>query len=115
MSSWRIGLGRSSTIVLAAATILCLHPRRIAAQDLQAKPASTDRPDAAPCSLLDEKSQPSSQDVTGECLPDTPLPAGQAQEQAQDSGAPSVQPAVQQPNQLPPTLTRTPLTGQDKF
>jgi hypothetical protein len=118
MSSWRIGLGRSSTIVLAAATILCLHPRRIAAQDLQAKPASTDRPDAAPCSLLDEKSKPASQDVTGDSLPDAPLPAGQAQEQAQDSAATSVQTAVQQPNQLsvlPPTLTRTPLTGQDKF
>ncbi|HSZ02126.1 MAG TPA: hypothetical protein VK788_21695 [Terriglobales bacterium] len=118
MSSWRIGLRRSSTIVLVAATILCLHPRPIAAQDLQAKPASTDRPDAAPCSLLDEKSKPASQDVTGDSLPDAPLPAGQAQEQAQDSAATSVQTAVQQANQLsvlPPTLTRTPLTGQDKF
>lgn len=118
MSYWRIGPGRSSTIVLVAATILCLYPRPIAAQDLQAKPASTDRPDAAPSSVLDEKSQPTSQDVTGDSLPDAPLPAGQAPEQAQDFAAPSVQTAVQQPNQLPvlpPTLTGTPLTGQDKF
>ena len=110
MSYWRIGPGRSFTIVVVAATILCLHPRPIAAQDLQAKPASTDRPDAAPCSLLDEKSKPASQDVTDDSLPDAPLPAGQAQEQAQDSAATSVQTAVQQPNQLsvlPPTLTRT--------
>lgn len=118
MSYWRIGVGRSSTIVLAAATILCLHPRAVAAQDLQTKPASTDRPDAAASSVLDEKSQLTSQDVTGHCLPDAPLPAGQAQEQAEDSATPSVQTAAQQPNQLPvlpPTLTRTPLTGQDKF
>jgi hypothetical protein len=116
--SWRIGLGRSSTIVFVTATLLCLHPRPIAAQDLQAKPASTDRPDAAPSPVLDEKSQPTGQDVTGDCLPDAPLPAGQAEEQAQDSATPSVQTAVQQTNQLPvlpPTLTRTPLTGQDKF
>jgi hypothetical protein len=69
MSYWRIGLGRSSTIVLVAATILCLHPRPIAAQDLQTKPASTDRPDAAPSSVLDEKS-PTSHDVAGDSLPD---------------------------------------------
>ena len=115
MSYWRTGLGRSSTTVLVAATILCLHPRSVAAQDLQAKPASPNRPDAAPSSVFDEKSQPTGQD---DSLPDAPLAAGQVQEQAQDSAAPSVQTALQQPNELPvlpPTLTRTPLTGQDKF
>jgi hypothetical protein len=114
MSYWRIGLGRSSIIVSVAATILCLHPRPIAAQDLQAKPASTDRPDAAPSCVLDEKSQPTTQELTGDSL----LPVGQAHDQAQDSAVSLVQTAVQQPNQLPvlpPTLTRTPLTGQDKL
>jgi hypothetical protein len=73
MSYWRISFGRSSTVVLVAAAILCLRPRP--AQDLQAKPASTDRPDVAPSSVLDEKRQLTGQDVTGDSLPDAP-PAG---------------------------------------
>jgi len=92
MTYCRIGSGRSCSIVLFATTIFCFHPRSIAAQNLKAKPASTDR---GP-------------------LPDAPMPKGQEQKQDQNAVAPS----GLQPNQvlgLPPTLTRTPLTGGDKF
>jgi hypothetical protein len=118
MTYRRISLGRSFAIISLATTVFCFYPRSIAAQNLQAKPTSTDRSDAAPSSALDEEPQPTGQDVTGGSLPDAPLPAAQAQGQAQGSPTPSVQTAVQQTNQLPvlpPTLTRTPLTGQDKF
>jgi len=60
--------------------------------------------------------------LTGDPLPDAPLPKGQAQEQEQeqeqDQDQDAVAPSSVQPNQvlgLPPTLTRTALTGGDKF
>jgi len=48
MTYRRIRFGRSSAIILFATTIFCLHPRSIAAQDLEAKPASAEQ--AAGCS-----------------------------------------------------------------
>jgi hypothetical protein len=96
MTYRRIRFGRSAAVILFATTVFCLHPRSIAAQDLEAKPVSTD------------------QDSTANPPPDAPLPAGQRQRQAQDPATPS----GLQTNQLallPPTLTRTPLTGEDKL
>jgi len=111
MTYCRIGSWRSCAIVLFATTIFCLHPRSVAAQNLKAKPASSDPSDAAPSSIfLGDELQPGWQDSTGDPLPDAPLPKGQGQEQ--NAAAPS----TPQPNQvlgLPPT--RTPLTGGDKF
>jgi hypothetical protein len=96
MTYRRIRFGRSSAIILFATTVFCLHPGSIAAQDLEAKPASTN------------------QDSTANSLPDAALPAGQPEGQAQDAATPS----STQTNQLallPATLTRTPLTGEDKL
>src|SRR5882762_10214457 len=50
MTSCRMRYGRSCAIVLFATIIFCVHPRSIAAQNLNAKPASTDPSDAAPSS-----------------------------------------------------------------
>jgi hypothetical protein len=115
MTYWRISLGRLSTIILFATTIFCLHPRSIAAQDLKAKPAPTDFADSAPSSTSPgDELQPIPKELTGDSLTDAPLPKGQAQEQDQNPVAPS----GLQTNQvlgLPPTLTRTRLTGEDKF
>src|SRR6201984_3236321 len=115
MPPCHIGSGRSCAMVLFAGTIFCLHPSSIAAQNLQAKPASTDASDAAPSSIFDgDELQPVRQDLTRDPLPDAPLPKGQAQGQDHHPVAPS----SLQPNQvlgLPPTLTRIPLTGGDKF
>jgi hypothetical protein len=115
MTYWRIGSGRSCAVVLLATAIFCLHPRSIAAQNLKAKPAPTDPSDAAPSSIFHgDELQPAWQDLTGDPLPDAPLREGQAQGQDHNAVAPS----SLQPNQvlgLPPTLTRTPLAGGDKF
>ena len=115
MTHCHIGSGRSCAIVLFATTIFCLHPCSIAAQNLQANPASTDPSDAAPSSIFDgDELQPARQDLTGDPWPDAPLPKGQAQGHDHNPLAPS----SLQPNQvlgLPPTLTRIPLTGGDKF
>jgi hypothetical protein len=114
MPYWRISLGRSSAILFATA-IFCLHPRSVAAQALEAKPAPTDRADVAPSSIFHgDELRPTRQELTRDSLPDAPLPAGQAQGEAQAPATPS----AQQPNQLlglPATLTRTPLTGDDKL
>ena len=115
MTYRRIGSGRSCAFVLFATTIFCLNPHSIAAQNLPAKPASTDPSDAAASSIFHgDELQPARQDLTGDPLPDAPLPKGQAQGQDHNPVAPS----SLQPSQvlgLPPTLTRTPLTGGDKF
>jgi hypothetical protein len=114
MTYWRITLGRFSTIVLFATTTLCLHPRSTAAQDLKAQPPPTDHADLAFLSTSPGvEVQPIRQDLTGDSLPDAPVPKGQAQEQDQNPMAPS----GLQPNQLglPPTFTRTRLTGEDKL
>jgi hypothetical protein len=93
----------------------CLHPRSIAAQDLESKPASTDHAHLAPCSAVHgDELEPTREDLTGNSLLGAPITAGQAQGQAQDHATPF----GQQPNQLPvlpPTLIRSPLTGEDKF
>ena len=115
MTYWRIRFGRSSAIILFATTIFCLPPRSIATQDLEAKPAATDHADVASSATLHgNELNPTRQDLTGDSLPDAPLPAGQAQGQAQDPTTPS----GQQTNQLavlPPTLNSTPLTAEDKL
>jgi hypothetical protein len=115
MTYCRIRSGRSCAIILIATTIFCLHPRSIAAQNSQAKPASTDHADVAPSSTSHgDELQPAGQGLTGDSLPDAPLPKGQSQGQDQNPVAPS----GLQPNQvlgLPPTLTRTRLTGEDKL
>jgi hypothetical protein len=106
MTYWRISLGRSSALILFATAIFCLDPRSSAAQALPAEPAPTDH--------QDDKSLPARQYVGRDSLRDTTVPAGQAQGQTQD---PSIPPRLQQ-NQLldlPPTLTRTRLTGEDKL
>src|SRR5260370_10090743 len=115
MTYCRMRYGRSCAIVLFATTIFCLHPRSIAAQNLKAKPASTDPSDAAPSSIFHgDELQPGRQDLTGDPLPDAPLPKGQAQEQDQNAVAPSsVQPT--QVLGLPPPLPRTALTVGDTF
>jgi hypothetical protein len=100
---------------LSAAAIFCLHPPSAAAQDLDAKPAPTDHADVASSFIFyGDELPPARQDLTRGSLPDAPLPAGQAQEPAQDPATP----LAQQPNQLlalPPALTRTQLTGEDKL
>jgi hypothetical protein len=89
MNCWGIRLRRSSAMLLFSAIILCHLPRSIAAQELDAKPASGD-------------------------LPDAPLPAAQGQMPDQDPATPSGQ-RTNPLAVLPPTLNSTPLTGQDKF
>jgi len=115
MTHWRIRFGRSSVITLFATTIFCLHPGSIAAQDSEAKPASTNHTDDSASSVLrGDKHQPFRQDLTAGSLPDAPLPAGQEQGEAQAPATPS----SEQTNQLavlPPTLNSTPLTGEDKL
>jgi hypothetical protein len=57
----------------------------LAAQDLDAKPASTGHADVAPFSMFHgDELQPARQDLTGDSLLDAPLPTGQAQGLAQD-------------------------------
>jgi len=115
MTYWPISLGRSSAILLFATAIFCLHPHSVAAQDLETKPAPANHKVETPSPILrGEEQQGSRQDSTRDSLPDAPLPAGQAPGEAQ---APAT-PLAQQPNQvlgLPPALTRTPLTGEDKL
>jgi hypothetical protein len=115
MTYCRIRFGRSSAIILLATTIFCLHPPSVAAQDLDAKPASANQGDVAPSFIFyGDELPPARQDLTRDSLPDAPLPAGHAQEQAQDPATP----LAQQPNQLlalPPALTRARLTGDDKL
>jgi hypothetical protein len=110
-----ISLRRSAAIILFATAIFCVHSHPVAAQDLRAKPAPTDHADVAPSSPSHgDEPQPTRQDLTSDSLPDAPLPKGQAQGQDQNPLAPS----GLQPNQvlgLPPTLTRTRLTGEDKL
>jgi hypothetical protein len=117
MAYGRISFGRSSAIILflSATTIFCLNPRSTAAQALESSPAPTDHKDVPPSSAPQgDKLQTTRRDLNTESLPDTPLPAGQAQEEAQARAAR----LAQQPNQvlgLPLALTRTPLTGSDKL
>jgi hypothetical protein len=114
MTYRRISLGRSSAIASFAITIFCFHPSSIAAQELKPKPAPTDFVDAPTSSMFHaDELQPVRQGLTGDSLPDAPLPAGQAP----GAQAPATH-SAQQPNQLlalPLTLTRTPLTGEDKL
>jgi len=113
----RISFGRSSAIILlvSATIILCLNPRSTAAQTSEAKPAPTDQKDApASPKPQGDKLQASRRDLNIDSLPDAPLPQGQAEEEAQSPATP----LAQQPNQLlglPPALTRTTLTGEDKL
>jgi hypothetical protein len=113
----RISFGRSSAIILlvSATTILCLNPRSTAAQTSEAKPAPTDQKDAPTFPKPQgDKLQATRRDLDIDSLPDAPLPQRQAQEEAQSH----VAPLTQQPNQLldlPPVLTRTTLTGEDKL
>jgi hypothetical protein len=117
MTYWRIRSGRSSAniLLLLAITFFCLCPRSVAAQDLGAKPASTDPRDLPRSSLFQEDElQPTRQDLRRDSLPDAPLPTEQAQAEARDPAMPS----GQQPNQLlalPPALTRNRLTVEDKL
>jgi hypothetical protein len=86
-----ISLGRSCAIIFVASTIFCLHPRSIAAQDLESKPASTDHAHVTPCSAVHgDELQPAREDFTGDSLPGAPITAGQAQGQAEDRVPPSV-------------------------
>ena len=114
MTYWRIRSGRSSAITLFATAIFCLYPLSITAQNLKAKPASSGHADAAPSSAVHgDELQPTRQDLT-RSLPAAPLPTAQAQGEGQDPAMPS----GQQANQilaLPPTLTRNPLTAEDKL
>jgi hypothetical protein len=113
----RISLGRSSAIILSLSltTICCLNPPSIAAQVSEAKPAPTDQKDASASSKSQgDKLQTTRRDLNIDSLPDRPLPQGQAQEETQSPATP----LAQQPNQLlglPPALTRTTLTGEDKL
>jgi hypothetical protein len=116
MTCWRINLERSSPMILLfATTFFCFYPRSIAAQDLKAKPASTDHADAAPSFIFHgDELQPTRQDLSGDSLPDAPLPKGRAQGQDQNPVGPSGLQASQVLG-LPPTLTRTRLTAEDKL
>jgi hypothetical protein len=113
----RISLGRSSAIMLllSATTILCLNPRSTAAQALEPKPAPTDQKDSpASPEPQGDKLRAARRDQNIDSLPDAPLPAEQPQEEDQSPATPM----AQQPNQLlglPPALTRTTLTGEDKL
>jgi hypothetical protein len=117
MTYWRILSGRSSGTIfcLFTITLFCLHPRSVAAQALEAKPAPTVPKDVPPSSTS-QKDEPQStrRDSSRDSLPDAPLPTAQAQAEAQGRAMP----LGQQTNQvldLPPALTRNPLTGGDKF
>jgi hypothetical protein len=69
-----ISPGRSCAIIFVATTLFCLHPRSIAAQDLESKPASTDHAHLAPCSAVHgDELQPTREDLTGNSLSGAPI------------------------------------------
>jgi len=115
MTYWRITFGRLSAIFLFTTTTFCLLPCPVAAQELKTQPAPTDHADVAPSSISHrDEFQPTRQDLSGDSLPDAPLPKEQAPGQDENPVASS----GLQPNQvlgLPPTLTRARLTGEDKL
>jgi hypothetical protein len=111
----RISFGRASAIILlmSATASFCLDPRPAAAQTSEAKPAPTDQKDVpvSPQPQGDEL-QATRRGLRIDSLPDAPQPQGQTQE-AHSPATP-----LAQPNQLlglPPALTRTTLTGEEKL
>jgi hypothetical protein len=116
MTNNRVRFGRLSGILLIAAAILSVHPCAVFSQDLESRFPSTGRSQDNSSSVTDQakKDMPSADDEEVGTLPDAPMP----QDQAQDQSPPT--PAVPEThlNQfpvLPPGLTRSPLTIQDKL
>ena len=117
MTNHLFRFGRLSALLTAAA-IVCAHPSVVLSQDLQGGSPSSLRSanDASSTSDLAKKHMSSADAVQFAALPDAPVP--QDQTQAQDPPTPASPVSETPVNRypvLPPRLTRTPLTFQDKF
>jgi hypothetical protein len=116
MTYWRIRSWRSSGIMLLWVAIFFAHSRCLIAQDWKEKSSSTERPYDALSSVSNQKDEhlPTTDKLVADPLPDAPMPQGQMQNQSSPPATPSGQHLNQFPV-LPPRLTNTPLTAEDKF
>ena len=117
MTNHRVRFRRLSGLVVAAA-IVSVHPCALFSQDLETRSLSAlrsqDDSSAAPGPA--KKRMSLTDDALVATLPDTPMP--QDQSQAKDPFPPPAAVSETHVNPypvLPPGLTRTPLTFQDKF
>jgi hypothetical protein len=116
MTYWRIRSWRSSSIMLLGAAMFFLTHVALIAQDWKEKSSSKEHPYGASSSASNQQDErvPTTDELAVDTLPDAPMPEGQAQNQS----TPPVSPSGRHLNQfpvLPPRLTNTPLTAQDKF
>ena len=116
MTYWRIRYRRSSGIMLLWAAIFFAHSRCLIAQDWKEKSSSTERPHDAPSSASNQRDEhlPTADELVADALPDAPMPQGQPQNHSSPPASPSGQHLNQFPV-LPPRLTNTPLTAEDKL
>jgi len=119
MTNNRVGSGRLSGILLIAAAIFSAHPCLVFSQDLESRSPfplrSQDDSSSAPEQA--DKHMHLVDDAVFAALPDAPMPQDQAQDRAQDESPTSPADSETHLNQfpvLPPGLTRSPLTIQDK-
>jgi hypothetical protein len=96
--------------------IFFAHSRCLIAQDWKEKSSSTERPYDAPCSASNQKYEHllTTDELVADALPDAPMPEGHVQNQSSPPASPSGRHLNQFPV-LPPRLTNTPLTAEDKF
>jgi hypothetical protein len=116
MTCRRIRCRRSSGIMVLGAAMLFLTHVALIAQDLKEKSTSTERPYDASSSASNKEDEhvSTTDELVADALPDAPMPEGQAQNQSSPPASPSGQHLNQFPI-LPPRLTNTPLTAEDKF
>jgi hypothetical protein len=118
MTNNRVRSGRLSGLLVAAA-IVSAHPYVVLSQDLQSRSPSTlpSQDDSSSVPDLAKKHMSLADDALVATLPDAPMPQEQVV-QAQDPSPPPRAVSETHVNQypvLPPGLTRTPLSIQDKF
>jgi len=104
-----------SNIIMVGTFLFLAHSIGIIAQDMTGKSPSAARSHDTSSSVRSEGGEylPTTDNLVGDALPDAPMPAGQAQKQL-----PLASPSGQHLNQfpvLPPRLTLTRLTAEDKF
>src|SRR5260370_27462491 len=119
MTNIRVGFGCLSGILLIGAAILSAPPRLVFSQDLESRSPFTLRSqdDSSSAPGQADKNMHLVDDAVFAALPDAPMPQDQAQDRAQDESPTSPADSETHLNQfpvLPPGLTRSPLTIQDK-
>jgi hypothetical protein len=109
------GCRRLSNIILVATAIFLTHSIGILAQGMNGNSPSAARSHDTSSSARSEgeRSLPATDDSVGDALPDAPMPVGQTPKQP-SLASPSGQHSNQFPV-LPPRLTLTRLTAEDKF